>query len=260
MQYHNPSLQLSQEDLILTILLDRPKALNALNHEIIQGLHEVIDRAAEDDEVRGIIITGSGEKAFAAGADIKEFSFEKGGIRELSKFGHDLFLRIERYPKPIIAAINGFALGGGCELAMSCHLRIAGKHAKFGQPEINLGIIPGYGGTQRLPQLVGKAKALELLLSGDMIDAAEALRIGLVNQIVPEGEEVASAKKMLSKILTKAPLAAARIIELVNQHYIDYQQGLKHEIEAFAKSFETEDAREGVDAFLNKRKPVFQGR
>ena len=259
MQEQYPSLLLQQASGILTVTVNRPQALNAINREVMGSLHDVFQDLKTDVSVKGVIITGAGDRAFIAGADIKDFSFEGEASKQNGTFGHEVFNMIEGSRKPVVAAINGFALGGGCELAMACHLRVATEHAKFGQPEINLGLIPGYGGTQRLPQLVGKAKALELLLTADIIDATEAYRLGLVNQVVPAGEHLSTATAMLGKIINKAPIAAGKIIELVNLHYHDFEQGLKKEIESFAACFQTEDAREGVAAFIEKRKPNFKG-
>lgn len=248
-----------REESILTLTINRPQSLNALNTQVMMALSETFLQLSDDAELRGVILTGSGDKAFVAGADIKGFEFDEKASADLGRLGHDTFARIENFHVPVIAAVNGFALGGGCELAMACHMRVASAHARFGQPEINLGIIPGYGGTQRLPQLIGKGRALELLLTGDMIDAAEAHRIGLVNHVVDSGEEVAKAKEILAKISAKAPLAATAIIQTVNRHFYDYQGGLEAELKAFGQCFATDDAREGVTAFIEKRKPVFTG-
>ncbi len=255
-----PALRTVLEDRILIITIDRPESLNAMNADVMHSLNDLFQLIPGREDISGVIVTGAGDRAFVAGADIKSFSFEGDAGEQNSLFGHETLNLVESCPKPVVAAVNGFALGGGCELAMACHMRIAGKHAKFGQPEINLGLIPGYAGTQRLPELIGKARALELLLSGRMIDAAEALALGLVNQVVETGEEVPAAMKLLKKMAEKAPLAAEKIIALVNLHYQDRAAAYRAESQAFNACFKTEDAREGVDAFLEKRKPIFKGR
>jgi enoyl-CoA hydratase len=250
----------ANEGAINIITLNRPDKLNALNYELIQEVGKAVKAANEDAQIRGIIITGSGEKAFAAGADISEFAaFSSQEAQKLSKDGNDVFDSIEQSKKPVIAAVNGFALGGGCELAMSCHIRIASENAKFGQPEVNLGLTPGYGGTQRLVQLVGKGKALEYLMTGDMINATEAHRLGLVNDVVPQTELMDKCKALLAKVQTKAPLAIAAVIECVNDYFKDGTNGYVSEIHAFGNLFETEDFKEGTTAFLEKRKAEFKG-
>jgi enoyl-CoA hydratase len=211
-----------------------------------------------NEEIRSAIITGAGQKAFVAGADISEFN----GVREdgtaLSKKGQDIFSGIERSPKPVIAAVNGFALGAGCELAMSCHFRIASSNAKFGQPEVNLGLVPGYGGTQRLVQLVGKGRALELLLTANMIDAKTALQFGLVNDVVEQDVLLSKAKEILRLINTKAPMALAGCISAANAVF-ESRDGYELEAKLFGECFATEDLKEGKEAFLNKRKAIFKG-
>jgi enoyl-CoA hydratase len=260
MTYEN--IKVDFKDNILFLTINREKALNALNSRTMTELHHFFfETARNNNDAKGIIITGAGEKAFIAGADIKEFlalDVEKG--KELSRFGQEVFYFIERFPKPIIAAVNGFALGGGCELAMACHLRIAGEKARFGQPEVNLGLIPGYGGTQRLIQLIGKGKASELLMTGDMIGAEEAHRLGLVNYVVPQGEEVAKAVEIIQKIETKAPIAISKIIECVNAYFDKNVDGFEVEIEEFGKLTSTDDFKEGVDAFINRRAANFEGK
>lgn len=247
---------------ILTITVNRPEKMNALNKDVITDLSDTLDAAIANKEVKSIIITGAGEKAFVAGADITEFT----GLNALEgsalgQRGQDwVFNKIENSPKPIIAAVNGFALGGGCELAMSCHFRVASENAKFGQPEVNLGLIPGYGGTQRLTQLVGKSKSMELILTTDMIGAEEAKALGLVNHVYPLANLLDEAKKILQKINTKAPIALAKSIALVNQAANGDEHGFKNEIKEFGACFETEDMKEGVSAFLEKRKANFQGK
>ncbi|MDX1956800.1 MAG: enoyl-CoA hydratase-related protein, partial [Chitinophagaceae bacterium] len=201
-------------------------------------------------------------KAFVAGADISEFlSMNASAGEELARRGQEMvFNKIERSPKPIIAAVNGFSLGGGCELAMSCHFRLASDNAKFGQPEVNLGLIPGYGGTQRLTQLVGKGKAMELMMTGQMIDAKEALQLGLVNHVTSTEELIAKTKEILKTIMTKAPLAVSQVISLTNIAARGDEEGLKKEIIAFGELFESSDVKEGTSAFLEKRKPNFTGK
>ncbi|MDB5206490.1 MAG: enoyl-CoA hydratase [Flavisolibacter sp.] len=244
---------------IFTITINRPDKLNALNKDVISNLDKVLDEIESSPEIKGVILTGSGQKGFVAGADITEFlglSGDEG--KALAKKGLDVFFKIENCSKPIIAAVNGFALGGGCELAMACHFRIASENAKFGQPEVNLGLIPGYGGTQRLVQLIGKGRAIELLLTGNMIDAQTALSYGLVNHVVPQEELLNKAKSILEIILTKAPLAISHCITAANAAYS--ADGYKKESEGFGACFETEDMKEGTSAFLEKRKPLFTGK
>jgi enoyl-CoA hydratase len=248
------------EDGILTITINRPEKMNALNQQVLKELALVIEQVYSDRTIKAAIITGAGEKAFVAGADISEFltlSEESG--RELAKKGQVIFQRIECCPKPIVAAVNGFALGGGCELAMACHFRIASDNAKFGQPEVNLGIIPGYGGTQRLTQLVGKGKAIELMMSGDMISAADALMWGLVNYVVPQADLMAKTVAILQKIKSKAPLAVSRVIKCVNAAIDKEADGYELELDEFAACFGTKDMEEGTAAFIQKRVPNFTG-
>ena len=247
---------------ILTITINRPDKLNALNREVIEELGQAIEDIYENDQVKAAIITGTGPKAFVAGADISEFtSLDAAGGRLLAQKGQEtVFSRIENCPKPIIAAVNGFALGGGCELAMACHFRVASDNARFGQPEVNLGLIPGYGGTQRLTQLIGKGKAMELMMTGAMISAQEALTLGLVNYVTEPENLLPKVHELLQVILSKAPLAIAKVIELVNLAAKGGRKGLKKEIEAFGELFATEDMKEGATAFLEKRKPAFSGK
>ena len=259
MNYKNLSVEV--EDGIMQITIKREDKLNALNLGLIAELNVAIQELYDNAEIKGCIITGKGEKAFAAGADISEFvGMNAADAKKMSKNGHDVFNKIENAPKPVIAAVNGFALGGGCELAIACHIRLASKNAKFGQPEVNLGIIPGYGGTQRMPQLVGKGKAFELLMTGDMIDAQEAYRLGLVNKIVEANDLIEEAKSMLKKIATKAPIAIAKVIKSVNACYEDGVNGFETEINEFAFCAGTEDFKEGASAFLEKRKAEFKGK
>ena len=249
-------------DNIFTVTINRPDKLNALNRIVIEELSDAINEIYYNPEIKAAIITGSGLKAFVAGADISEFlSLDgKGGKALAEKGQQNVFDKIENSPKPIIAAVNGFALGGGCELAMACHFRLASDNAKFGQPEVNLGLIPGYGGTQRLTQLIGKGKAMELTMTGNMIDANEALRLGLANHISSQENLLAEAKKILQTITSKAPLAIAEAISLINHAAYGKADGLEKEMEAFGKLFDTADAKEGANAFLDKRKANFTGR
>jgi enoyl-CoA hydratase len=244
---------------ILTVTINRPDKLNALNSTVLKELSNVIDDVYWNSEVHGVIITGAGPKSFVAGADISEFmklSTEEGA--QLAKRGQDIFLKIENCPKPVIAAINGFALGGGCELAMSCHIRMASNNAKFGQPEVNLGIIPGYGGTQRLAQLVGKGKAMELILSANMIDANQALQLGLVNHVTEPEQLIAETEKLLTTILSKSPMAVSKSIEAINAGFTHEVNGYNEEIRLFGDCVGTEEMKEGVSAFLEKRKANFR--
>lgn len=247
-------------DRIATITVNRPDKLNALNNRVIAELGQAIDAARADANVAGIILTGAG-RAFVAGADISELeSVTAVSAKALAQRGQDVFRRFESSPKPTIAAVNGFALGGGCELAMACHVRIASESAKFGQPEVKLGLVPGYGGTQRLARLVGRGRALQLLMTGEMIDAQEAHRIGLANRVVPAGELLDAAKKMLEMMLANSPLAVAACIELVDRGYdIALQEALAYEATAFGLLAATDDKREGTRAFLEKRAPSFKG-
>jgi enoyl-CoA hydratase len=243
------------------ITISRPEAMNALNQLVIDRLDKVIKESIQNAEISGLIITGAGEKAFVAGADIAELSaLDQQKAYELSLRGQSLFNVIANSPKPVIAAVNGFALGGGCELAMACHIRLATANAKFGQPEINLGTIPGYGGTQRLVQLVGRGKALELLLTGDMISSADAYNFGLVNHLYTDISEMMNgALTLLRKISSKSSFATSRMIEAVNAGLAYEKAGYEAEARSFAACAGTADFREGTTAFLEKRKPVFKG-
>jgi enoyl-CoA hydratase len=254
------SLLTNLENGIFTITINRSDKMNALNQEVMNELNNVFDEVYKTAEIKSVIITGAGEKAFVAGADISEFSnlSQQQGM-SLAKKGQDIFFKIENCQKPVIAAVNGFALGGGCELAMACHMRIASDNAKFGQPEVNLGLIPGYGGTQRLTMLIGKGKAIELLLTGNMLDAATALQFGLVNYVVPPQELLSKAKSILEIINTKAPVAIAKCINSAN-HAFTGIKGYEQEIFGFSECFLTEDVKEGTAAFLEKRKPEFKGK
>ena len=255
------TLLTSIDDHILTVTINRPEKLNALNATVFSELEMVVAEINNNPEIRSAIITGSGTKAFVAGADITEFAgLNKFEAMALSKRGQDIFFKIENSKKPIVAAVNGFALGGGCELAMACHFRVASTNAKFGQPEVNLGLIPGYGGTQRLTQLIGKGRAIELLISGNMIDAGTALQYGLVNYVVPAEELLTKITGILTIINSKAPLAIAASIEAANAVYDETVNGYTAEINAFGACFGTEDMKEGTSAFLEKRKANFIGK
>ncbi len=258
--YQNLLLESSEQ--IITITINRPQVLNALNTQTMQELgHFFTEGYKEWENIRGVILTGAGEKAFVAGADISEFSgLNVTEGQAMADRGHAIFNAIEGFHVPVLAAVNGFALGGGCELAMACHLRIAAENARFGQPEVNLGLIPGYGGTQRLVQLIGKTKAMELLMTADMINAAQALDLGLVNAVVPADQLIESSRNMLLKIAGKAPLAIAAIIKCVNSHFEDGINGFQMEIAQFGNCSGTEDFKEGAAAFLEKRKANFQGK
>ena len=248
------------ENNILTITINRPDKLNALNKTVMEELGKVIDEVYTNEEIRSVIITGAGAKSFVAGADISEFvglSVDEG--KSLAEAGQKIFMKIENCPKPVVAAVNGFALGGGCELAMACHFRIASDNAKFGQPEVSLGLIPGYGGTQRLVQLIGKGRALEMLISANMNDANTALQYGLVNYVVTHQELLEKAKSVLSVINTKAPIAVAKCIEAANAVFDEIKNGYEVEMTGFGNCFETEDMKEGTTAFLEKRKATFKG-
>lgn len=260
MTYQEILADLKEGTLYLTI--NRPQKLNALNKVVLEELAHAIAFANENSEVKAVLITGAGEKAFVAGADISEFqhyNVEEG--KQLAKTGHDeVFNAIENCSKPVLAAINGFALGGGLELAMACHLRIASDNAKLGLPEVTLGLIPGYGGTQRLAQLVGKGHALEMIFTADMITADRAFQIGLVNHVVTIDLLIAKADEILDKIKQRAPLALSSAIRAVNAGLDPKKDGYQIEIDEFAKCFETDDFKHGVAAFLEKKKYNFKGK
>jgi enoyl-CoA hydratase len=261
----NPTLQTltyEKRNRVAVITLNRPEVLNALNRQMLTELAKVFDQASLDGDIAGLILTGAGETAFAAGADIKELAVLRPiEARALARQGHALMDAIEGLGKPVIAAVNGYALGGGCELAMACTVRIAGETAKFGQPEVTLGLIPGYGGTQRLPRLVGKGRALHMILSGRSIDAQEALRIGLVNEVVPPASLLVRAESMLASMTHNAPLALRLALDAVNRGMDSSQaNGCTLEAALFAVCAATEDRKEGTGAFLAKRKPAFNGR
>ncbi len=261
MSYNRIAFELSGDGIAL-VTVNRPDKLNALDAGVMAELDDAFTRAASNAAIKGLILTGAGDKAFVAGADIAELARKTPvEARETSLSGQRIFRRLELMPKPSIAAINGFALGGGLELAMCCTVRIASPNARLGQPEIKLGLVPGYGGTQRLPRLVGRGRALEMLLTGEPIGAEEALRIGLVNHVVPQAELLAFSRALLMKMIQNAPVAAALIMEAVEVGLSSgLEQGLKFEAGAFAVAAATEDRKEGTAAFLEKRKAVFQGK
>jgi len=257
MSYNN--LLTEVKDRIFFITVNRPDKMNALNRETVIELGKAISEANANTEVRGVIITGAGPKSFVAGADISEFlglTVEQG--KAMAMAGQDVFRKFETSSKPVIAAVNGFALGGGCELAMACHMRIASENAKFGQPEVNLGLIAGYGGTQRLSQYIGKSKAYELHMTADMIGAEEAHKLGLVNYVVPQENLIAKCVEIMEKIKSKSPNAVGRAIAAMNAYYEAGVDGFAVEVEEFGKCFGHADFKEGTDAFLNKRKAAFQ--
>lgn len=247
---------------ICLVTICRPEAMNALNLETIDQLYEGMEEIAQNHEIKGVIITGDGEKAFVAGADIRELAQKnEQEAFMLSQKGQELFRSIENFSKPVIAAVNGFALGGGCELAMACHIRIASANAKFGQPEINLGIIPGYGGTQRLAQLVGRGKAFELLMTGDMISAEEARALGLVNHVEPTREALMERSyQLMEKIVSKSAFTLKYLIQTVNAGFSFENAGYDEEAKNFGHCTTSQDFKEGTSAFLEKRKPNFSGR
>ena len=258
-QFEN--LKFEKKNQIAYITVARPKVLNALNSGTIAELHSAFLAVKEDDDIRVAILTGEGEKAFVAGADINELATQ-GPVqgKEYAQRGQAVFDLIENCGKPVIACVNGFALGGGCELAMACTLRFASENAKFGQPEVKLGIIPGYGGTQRLPRLVGKGRAMQIILSGEILSAEEAYRIGLVNEVVPLGELITRAEALAAKIIANGPLACKYVIEAVNKGMeMTLQEGLFLEASLFGVCCATEDKNEGTKAFLEKRAPQFKG-
>ena len=250
------------KDGLLIVTIDRPKVLNALNAQTVEEIREAFKKARDDDSVKAVIVTGGGEKAFVAGADINELA-QKTPItgKTTSERGQAVLSFIERFPKPVIAAINGFALGGGCELALACHIRIASEKAQIGLPEVTLGIIPGYGGTQRMARLLGKGKALELICTGDRIPAAEAERIGLVNKVVPADQLMAVAEEMARKIMSRGPLAIRAAIEAVmHGSEMPFEEGQFLEATLFGLLCASEDTKEGMNAFLEKRPAQFKGR
>jgi enoyl-CoA hydratase len=248
------------EGQILTLTINRPDKLNALNRQTLEEIKQIISQAESNSAVRVIIITGAGQKAFAAGADISEFaSYDAQQGEELSRHGQAIFALIENCRKPVIAAVNGFALGGGCELAMACHIRYASENARFGQPEVKLGIIPGYGGTQRLPRLIGIGQAIEYLITGEMMDARQALQYGLVNKVTSPEELMPACKELAGKILQQAPVAIAELLQCVRHSFHKHTDGYETEVRSFGHCIATEDFKEGTLAFFEKRKPVFKG-
>lgn len=260
MNYQNILSELKEN--ILYVTINRESKLNALNKATLEELADVIAYVTENSEVRGVLLTGAGEKAFVAGADISEFqNYTLAEGKELGRSGQQrVFDAIANCPKPFVAAINGFALGGGLELAMACHIRIASENAKLGLPEVTLGLIPGYGGTQRLTQLIGKGRAIEMITTADMITAEKAAQIGLVNEVVPQAELISKAEGILAKIKQRAPLAVASAIHAINASLDPNVNGFEVEIEEFGNCFQTEDFKEGVSAFLEKRKAIFKGK
>lgn len=245
---------------IAIITINRPEALNAMNKVLVAELKEAMEKCVENDDVGVIVITGSGEKAFVAGADIKAMQKMSGRqALEFSREGQEMTMVIENSPKPVIAAINGFALGGGCEIALACDMRVAAENAKFSQPEVALGIIPGWGGTQRLPRLIGKGRAIEMITGGGMIDAEEALRIGLVNHVVPQPELMEKVHSLAKSILKNGPAAVGAALKCIHHGFDKHlENGLDIELNAFAELFETDEQREGTTAFVEKRKPNFK--
>ncbi|MEM6877247.1 MAG: enoyl-CoA hydratase-related protein [Bacteroidota bacterium] len=262
MAYKN--LQVEEREGVVYLMLNRPKALNALNQELMSELRSFFESDyANRQDIHGVIMYGSGDRAFAAGADIKEFvgMAQAGKGQEFAESGQQIFFSIEHFHRPVVAVVSGFALGGGCELCMACHMRIATESARFGQPEVNLGIIPGFGGTQRLSQLVGKGKSLELILTGNMIDAQEAHRIGLVNHVLVDRDAaLAKADELLQTIGTKGPIAIEQSIVTINAHYSDPGSGFQVEADSFGKTTRSEDFIEGASAFVEKRKANFVGK
>lgn len=248
------------ENNIATITINRPDKLNALNYETLAELDSVIEHVKNDEKVYVVIITGAGEKAFVAGADIKELSkLDSKKAIEFSQFGQSVFDKIENMDKPVIAAVNGFALGGGCELALACHIRLSSDKARFGQPEVNLGVIPGYGGTQRLARQINKGRAFEYILTGDMIPSNDAFRIGLVNRVYASDELMPKAIEMAQKIISKGKFAVSASLKAINAvHQLSLEEGLKLEAELFGECCGTEEFKEGTTAFLEKRKPDFR--
>jgi enoyl-CoA hydratase len=246
---------------ILYLTINRETKLNALNFDTLEEIRNIFNEVSDNKDIKAVIITGSGEKSFIAGADISEIAeLNELNARKFAENGQEIFELVENCHKPVIAVVNGFALGGGCELAMSCHMRVATANAKFGQPEVNLGIIPGYGGTQRMTHLIGRGKANELMMTGDMINAEEAKSLGLVNHVTPTKEEaMAKAEEILRKIMSKAPLAISMIIDCVNAAFVPEENGFQTEANSFARCVKSGDYKEGTSAFLEKRKPVFKG-
>jgi enoyl-CoA hydratase len=256
------NLKLETREAVATLTVNRPQKLNAMNYETLAEIESVFRRLGSDDAVRAVVVTGAGEKAFIAGADIQELARETGTTGHLTALrGQGIFRGIETLGKPVIAAINGFCLGGGLELALSCHLRVASENAKLGLPEVTLGAIPGYGGTQRLARLVGRGRACEMILTGDPVDASEALRIGLVNKVVPKESLLETAEGIAERMVRNAPLALRHALTAIDQGFdADLEKGLLLEATLFGILCGTEDLREGMNAFLEKRKAIFRGK
>ena len=246
---------------VLYLTVNREDKMNALNYATLEEIKGIFEEAEDNRAIKAVIITGAGEKAFIAGADISEIaSLNEVNARKFAENGQEIFAMIENCHKPVIAVTNGYSLGGGCELAMACHMRIATANAKFGQPEVNLGIIPGYGGTQRLTMLIGRGKANELMMTGDMIGAEEAKSLGLVNHVLPtKAEAIEKAEEIIAKIMSKAPLAIGMVIDCVNAAFLSDENGYQTEANSFARCVKSGDYKEGTSAFLEKRKPVFKG-
>ncbi len=262
MKMSHQTILFSVKDRLAFVTINRPDKLNALNAECKRELKEVFTSVKNNHDIDVVILTGAGEKAFVAGTDIGELiSLNAETGREAAEGGQSVFDMVQHLGKPVIAAVNGYALGGGCELALACHLRVASEHAIFGQPEVNLGLIPGYGGTQRLPRTIGFGKAAEMILTGNSINAQEASRIGLVNKVVPQAELLSSAESMARTMMSKGQLAIRMSLKAINAAMeLPLSEGLKVEATLFGECCSTEDAKEGIGAFLQKRKPVFKGK
>lgn len=255
------NLKFENIDGIVHLTINRPDKLNALNIQTIDEINQAFHEIYDNPDIKGVVVTGAGEKAFVAGADISEIAdLSEVNARKFAESGQEVFASIENCHKPVVALVNGFALGGGCELAMACHMRVATANARFGQPEVNLGLIPGYGGTQRLTQLIGKAKSFELSMTGDMIQADEAKSLGLINYVTENKEEaLEKSLEILNKIGAKAPVAVGMVIDCINAVYQPDENGYQTEANGFSACVKTEDFKEGTSAFLEKRKPVFKG-
>ncbi len=257
----NLNILTEEKNGLLYLTINREDKMNALNFATLEELKGIFEEVVDNRAIKAVILTGSGEKAFVAGADISEIaSLNEVNARKFAENGQEIFTMIENCHKPVIAVTNGFTLGGGCELAMACHMRIATANAKFGQPEVNLGIIPGYGGTQRLTLLIGRGKANELMMTGDMIGAEEAKAFGLVNHVLPtKAEAIEKAEEIIGKIMSKAPLAIGMIVDCVNAAFLPDEDGFQTEANSFARCVKSGDYKEGTTAFLEKRKPIFKG-